>query len=110
MHYLVFKECKEIMVNLELGYVAYLALTLLSRWLFDVLDKSIVSVFTVTTSSCKLIYSTDQKQQPTRGVLSEKMFLKISQNSQENTCARVSFLIKLQTSGLRSANLLKKRH
>ena len=57
------------MANLELGYVAYLALTLLSRWLFDVLDKSIVSVFTVTTSSCKLIYSTDQKQQPTRGVL-----------------------------------------
>ena len=26
----------------------------------------------------------------------EKMFLEISQNSQENTCARVSFLIKLQ--------------
>ena len=26
------------------------------------------------------------------------MFLKISQNSQENTCARVSFLIKLQAS------------
>ena len=25
-----------------------------------------------------------------------KMFLKISQNSKENTCARVSFLIKLQ--------------
>ena len=29
------------------------------------------------------------------------MFLEISQNSQENTCARVSFLIKLQPSGLR---------
>ena len=27
-----------------------------------------------------------------------KVFLKISQNSQENTCARVSFLIKLQAS------------
>ena len=26
----------------------------------------------------------------------KKMFLEISQNSQENTCARVSFLIKLQ--------------
>ena len=36
----------------------------------------------------------------TRGVLSEKMFLKILQNSQENACARVSFLVKLQTSGL----------
>ena len=29
------------------------------------------------------------------------MFLKISQNSQENTCARASFLIKLQASGLK---------
>ena len=29
-----------------------------------------------------------------------KVFLKISQNSLENTCARVSFLIKLQASGL----------
>ena len=28
------------------------------------------------------------------------MFLENSQNSQENTCARVSFLIKLQASGL----------
>ena len=28
------------------------------------------------------------------------VFLKNSQNSQENTCARVSFLIKLQASGL----------
>ena len=27
------------------------------------------------------------------------MFLEISQNSQENTCVRVSFLIKLQASG-----------
>ena len=30
----------------------------------------------------------------------KKVFLEISQNSQENTCARVSFLIKLQSSGL----------
>ena len=28
-----------------------------------------------------------------------KVFLEISQNSQENTCARESFLIKLQASG-----------
>ena len=34
----------------------------------------------------------------------KKVFLEISQHSQENTCARVSFLIKLQASG----NLLKK--
>ena len=39
----------------------------------------------------------------------EKVFLEISQNSQEDTCVRVSFLIKLQASGLRPATLLKKR-
>ena len=43
-----------------------------------------------------------------RGVLWKKVFLEISQNSQENTCARVSFLIKLQASGLRPATVLKK--
>ena len=32
-------------------------------------------------------------------VFCKKVFLEISQNSQENTCARVSFLIKLQASG-----------
>ena len=32
----------------------------------------------------------------TEGVLYEKMFLKILQNLQENTCVGVSFLIKLR--------------
>ena len=35
-----------------------------------------------------------------RGVIFKKVILEISQNSQENTCARVSFLIKLQGSGV----------
>ena len=35
----------------------------------------------------------------TRGVLWKKALLKISQNAQENTCAKVSFLIKLRDSG-----------
>ena len=30
----------------------------------------------------------------------KKVFLEISQNSQENTCARISFLTKLQAWGL----------
>ena len=34
--------------------------------------------------------------QPPEVLYKKKVFLKISQNSQENTCARVSFLIKLQ--------------
>ena len=37
-----------------------------------------------------------QKQSPKVTVLWRKVFLEISQNSQENTCVRVSFLIKLQ--------------
>ena len=36
----------------------------------------------------------------TRGVLCKKVSLENSQNSQENTSARVSFLIKLEVSGL----------
>ena len=39
-----------------------------------------------------------QKQPPE--VLYEKRFLETSQNSRENTCARVSLLIKLQAWGL----------
>ena len=39
----------------------------------------------------------------------EKVFIDILQNSQENTCARVSFLTKLQALGLRPATLLRKR-
>ena len=38
-----------------------------------------------------------------RDVLLKQVLLEISQNSQENTCARVSFLIRLQVT------LLKKR-
>ena len=35
----------------------------------------------------------------TKGILQEKVFLEIPQNSQEKTCAWVSFLIKLQATG-----------
>ena len=41
-----------------------------------------------------------------KGILEKKALLKILQNSQENTCARVYFSIKLQPSGLQL--LLKK--
>ena len=45
----------------------------------------------------------------TAGVLRKKLFLKISENSQEGICARVAFLIKLQALGLRPAALSKQR-
>ena len=38
-----------------------------------------------------------QIEAATGGVQQEKFFLEIPQNSQENACARVSFLIKLKT-------------
>ena len=41
----------------------------------------------------------------------KKVFLEISLNSQENSCARVSFLIKLQTLGLKiSKNTFCTKH
>ena len=40
------------------------------------------------------------QKQPPKVFYKKKVFLEISQNSQENTCARVSFLIKLQAWGL----------
>ena len=42
----------------------------------------------------------------TKGVLLIKVFLEISKNSQESTCARVSFLIKLQAWGSGTGVLL----
>ena len=42
----------------------------------------------------------------TKGTLCKKVFLEISQNLHENICAKVSFLIKLQTG---PATLLKKK-
>ena len=41
-------------------------------------------------------FSFYESEAATRGVLQEKVLLEISQNSQENTCVWVSFLIKLQ--------------
>ena len=46
-----------------------------------------------------LYYTSFTLEAATRGVLSKKVLLEISQNSQENTCARVSFFIKLQALG-----------
>ena len=43
-------------------------------------------------------WESTQKQPPE--VFCKKLFLEITQNSQENTCARVSFLIKFQASGV----------
>ena len=46
------------------------------------------------------VSSIEETEAATGGVLYEKVLLEISQHLQENTCARVYFIIKLQASGL----------
>ena len=59
--------------------------------LLDVV-KMIGDNIAISITIVKILFS----EAATRGVLCKKVFLEISQNSQENTCARVLFLIKLQ--------------
>ena len=53
----------------------------------------------------KNLYVASFSEAATRGVLYKKVFLEFSQSSQENTCARASFLIKLQA---KAFNFIKK--
>ena len=53
------------------------------------------TLFNVVSTLCTI-----NKKAVTQRCSVKKVFLEISQNSQENTCARASFLIKLQASGL----------
>ena len=46
------------------------------------------------------------KKQPPEMFYEKKVFLKISENSQESTCARVFFLIKLQAWDLNTSERL----
>ena len=59
-----------------------------------------VQIHLCLCSFCNKKKSTLSTDVATEVVLSKKKFLKILQNSQEQTYARVSFLIKLQASGL----------
>ena len=54
----------------------------------------ILDLFLHFSSYCHLKY-VEIPEAATRGVLCKKMFLEISQNSQENICARASILIPL---------------
>ena len=54
---------------------------------------------TIINCTLKEVMKYSQKQ-PLEVFCKKNMLLEISQNSQENTCARVSFLIKLQASAL----------
>ena len=56
------------------------------------LEKFLIENFTFSANL-------QRPETATGGVLSKMVFLKVSQSSQENSCARVSFLIMLQASG-----------
>ena len=64
-------------------------------WNYETCDKIL---FCEDEDSGRFSYL-HQSEVATEGVLLKNVFFKISQNSQENTCARVSFLTKLQTWG-----------
>ena len=71
-----------------------------------ILEKKTKTTSTLVTTFFKPLSSDRQATEAaSRGVLWEKVFLEISQNSQENTCVRVSFLIKLQA---KTCNFTKK--
>ena len=58
-----------------------------------------ILIFILTKNNAKV------EEAATKGFLCKKVFLEISQNSQENTCARFSFLIKLKAEAY---NFIKK--
>ena len=66
----------------------------------SLLDNSKSTFFVTTRSDCIISNSLFNLQEQPPGVLCKKVFLEISQNSQEKTCARVLFLLKLQASGV----------
>ena len=74
-------------------------------------SRLLSSESTLSSSDSLYSFSNFDKQNHTEAVACrcsvKKVFLEISQNSQENVCARVSFLIKLHASGLQI--LVKKR-
>ena len=110
-----FLLCFDMIVLSCLAY--YCASTLSCLWFYDniffftlILISScnniyadLIYVFRVSISSCLTMYIQTTyllTEAANGGILWKKMFLKIAQNSQEKTCARVYFLIKLQVSGL----------
>ena len=60
-------------------------------------QSNILTTEIVNTSQVACAETVNQPQAVAQSCSVKKVFLKILQNSQENTCARVSFLIKLQT-------------
>ena len=71
--------------------------------LLESIQKHIRNVTELREYLRKLILDDFTVQKQAQEVFYKKVFLKVWQNSQENTCARISFLIKLQ-----ACNFIKK--
>ena len=74
---------------------------------FKYIYKGIYTIYVPTVWNNAWFWVVFYTEAATRGVLWNKVFLEISQNSQENTCARVPFFNKAAV--LRPATFLKKR-
>ena len=87
---LSFEELKSVQINYFSGTVIVARYLVWESYL-ELCQTSMMVLFAkIMKRSGALVHSCSLK----------KVFLEISQNSQENTCARVSFLIELQASGL----------
>ena len=77
-----------------------------TSWIFEIKLSFLVKLFSYLIKKSGQKFKYPKTKAVTQTCSVKKVFLEISQNSQENTCARVSFLIKLQAA---PATLLKKR-
>ena len=62
------------------------------------LNPTITKFLILGKVACSSTFIQINREAASGGILQQKVFWEISQNSQKNTCARVSFEIKLQTS------------
>ena len=93
------KEGKNwIYLQLKISQLAFSMTSHCNKYYEDIIMK--------TWMRHKLFNNKEKIEAATRDVLYKKVFLEILQNSQENACARVSFLIRLQVS---ACNFIKKR-
>ena len=63
---------------------------------FDENLFNLSQIITLSLLNCLRLNTYDWSEAATRDVLCKNVFLEISQNSQENICCKVSFLIKLR--------------
>ena len=89
----------------------YCALAVLKKWKYAIGDKKSFEALSTVLSkgfdclSHELLLAKLHAEAVSRRCSVKKMLLKISQNLQENTCARTSFLTKLQARWLQKKTL-----